>query len=66
MIFPSSFGTPLTQGREKEVTGMLARNEEKIQALEIVREMVRTWRAKNPDAPLDDWFRRQVLGENHA
>jgi hypothetical protein len=45
---------------------MIAQNEEKIQALEIVREMVRTWRAKNPDAPLDDWFRRQVLGENHA
>jgi len=45
---------------------MIAQNEEKIQALEIVREMVRTWRTKNPDAPLDDWFRRQVLGENHA
>ncbi len=43
---------------------MIAQNTERLQALEIVREMVRTWREKNPGTPLDDWFRHQVLGES--
>jgi hypothetical protein len=43
---------------------MIARNDERLQALEIVREMITTWRAKHPDAPLDEWFRQQVLGES--
>ena len=59
-------GTPLTQGREKEVVEMIARSDDKLQALEIVREMITTWREKKPGTPLDEWFRQQVLGENHA
>ena len=43
---------------------MIAQNNDRLQALEIVKEMVRTWREKHPDAPLDEWFRQQVLGES--